>query len=58
MDQSNHPPIVATIVVEARTVHSVRATVNGQRHHFSSMDDLFRAAVLLADGPGAKQKGA
>jgi len=58
MDRSTHLPIVATIVVEERTPHGVRATVNGRLRHFSSMNDLFRVAVLLAGSPGAKQKGA
>lgn len=58
MDRKIHPPIVATVVVEERTPHGVRATVNGQRRSFAGMNDLFRAAVLLAGGPGAKEKGA
>ena len=58
MDRNTHPPIVATIVIEERTPHGVRASVNGQRRSFGNMNDLFRVAVLLAGGPGAKEKGA
>ncbi len=58
MDRNTHPPIVAHIVVEERTPHGVRAIVDGRRRSFAGMNDLFRAAVLLAGGPGGKRKGA
>ena len=58
MDRRTHPPIEATVVVEQRTPHGVRATVNGQCRSFGNMNDLFRTAVLLAGIPGGKRKGA
>ena len=58
MDRNTHPPIVATIVVVARTPPGVCATINGRKRSFAGMNDLFRVAVLLAGGPGGKRKGA
>ena len=55
MKQEN-PPITGRIVVTHQGSSGIVAQVNGQPAHFRDREDLFRAAVLLAESSVEAEK--
>ena len=47
--KQQHPPITGRIVVTHQGPLGIVAQVNGEPAHFRDREDLFRAAVLLAE---------
>ena len=54
--KQQHPPITGRIVVTHQGPSGIVAQVNGEPAHFRDREDLFRAAVLMAESSAEAEK--